>query len=204
MTHRTGRPAAGAAPLMVAFALLGSAALVPVAAAAQAAAPSPAATSTPAPAAGTAINVTTAAANAVTSAATSAMTSTASTPMSSPAAAAPALPAPAHPVEGPSFMPMALALAAILGLIGAALWIMRRIGLAPRSGTSQLRLVTQLALGPRERVVIVEAGERWWMLGVGASGITRLGSMPKGESAGAEAPVASFNALLARMRAGAP
>jgi flagellar protein FliO/FliZ len=99
-------------------------------------------------------------------------------------------------------MPMALSLVFILALIGGALWVMRRMGLAPRNGTSQLRLVTQLALGPRDRVVIVEAGERWWMLGVGAGGITRLGSMPKGEATGAEVPVASFNALLARMRAG--
>ncbi len=117
-----------------------------------------------------------------------------------PAAAAQA--AAVHPVDGPSFMPMALSLVFILALIGGALWVMRRMGLAPRNGTSQLRLVTQLALGPRDRVVIVEAGERWWMLGVGAGGITRLGSMPKGESVGAEVPVASFNALLARMRAG--
>lgn len=110
--------------------------------------------------------------------------------------------APAAPIEGPSFVPMALALVLILGLLGAALWVLRRAGFAPRGGSSQLRLVTQLALGPRERVVIVEAGERWWLLGVGASGVTRLGSLPKGEASASTLPPASFGTLLEKLRAG--
>jgi flagellar protein FliO/FliZ len=106
-------------------------------------------------------------------------------------------------IEGPSFTPMALALVLVLGLIGAAVWVLRRTGIAPRAGSSQLRLVTQLALGPRERVVVVEAGERWLVLGVGAGGITRLGTMPKAESAVAgTAPPPSFGALLDKLRGG--
>jgi len=110
--------------------------------------------------------------------------------------------APAAPIEGPSFVPMALALVLVLGLLGAALWVLRRAGFAPRGGSSQLRLVTQLALGPRERVVIVEAGERWWLLGVSASGVTRLGSLPKGEAGASALPPASFGTLLEKLRAG--
>lgn len=111
--------------------------------------------------------------------------------------------APAAPLEGPSFVPMALALVLVLGLLGAALWVLRRAGFAPRGGSTQLRLVTQLALGPRERVVIVEAGERWWLLGVGANGVTRLGSLPKGEASTSALPAApSFGALFEKLRAG--
>jgi len=109
----------------------------------------------------------------------------------------------AHPVDGPSYVPMALALLFVLGFIGAALWVLRRTGIAPRGGNGHLRMVTQLALGPRERVVIVEVGERWWLLGVGAGGITRLGSVPKGQTALPEVPAASFSALLERLRGGA-
>jgi len=93
-----------------------------------------------------------------------------------------------------------MALLLVLGLIGAALWVLRRTGIAPRGGGGQLRVVTQLALGPRERVVIVEVGERWWLLGVGAGGITRLGSVPKGEASASEVPVASFGALFEKLR----
>ena len=107
-------------------------------------------------------------------------------------------------VEGPSMMPMALALVFVLGLMAAAAWVLRRSGLAPRAGTSHLKVVSQLALGPRERVVIVEAGDRWLLLGVGAGGITRLGTMPRTEGAGNEAPAASFGALLGKLRGGTP
>ena len=101
-------------------------------------------------------------------------------------------------------MPMALALVFILGLMAAAAWLLRRSGLAPRTGTSHLKVVSQLALGPRERVVIVEAGDRWLLLGVGAGGITRLGTMPRSANAGTEAPAASFGALLDKLRGGTP
>jgi flagellar protein FliO/FliZ len=98
---------------------------------------------------------------------------------------------------------MAAALLLVLALLGAALWVMRRAGIAPaRGASSHLRLVAQMALGPRERVVIVDAGGRWWLLGVGAGGITRLGSMPRGESNTAEAPAASFGALFDKLRGG--
>ncbi len=107
-----------------------------------------------------------------------------------------------HPIEGPSFMPMVLALLLVLGLIAAAVWVMRRAGIAPRGSSAALKLVTQLPLGPRERVVIVEAGERWFLLGVGAGGITRLGTLPRGESAAGDAPAPNFGALLEKLRGG--
>ena len=106
------------------------------------------------------------------------------------------------PVEGPSFTPMVLALVFVLGLMGAAVWILRRAGIAPRTNTGHLKIVSQLALGPRERVLIVEAGDRWLLLGVGAGGISRLGTMARAETPAAEAPPANFAALLGRLRGG--
>jgi flagellar protein FliO/FliZ len=112
-------------------------------------------------------------------------------------------PAAAHPVDGPSFAPMGVALLVVLALMVAVLWVLRRVGLAPRAGNAKLlRIVSQLSLGPRERVVIVEAGDRWLLLGVGTGGISRLGSLPKGESAGAPAAPAAFGTLLEKLRKG--
>ncbi len=114
-----------------------------------------------------------------------------------------AAPAAPHPVEGPSLMPMIGALFLVLALLGAAVWVLRRTGIAPRGAGNTLRMVGQLALGPRERVVIVEVGDRWWMLGVGAGGVTRIGTLPKGETANAEShPATSFGTLLERLRKG--
>jgi len=96
-------------------------------------------------------------------------------PAAAPAAAAAAAGA-APPV--PSLMPLIVGFIAVIALIPAAAWLLRRTGLAKRSGGSGLRIAGQLALGPRERLVIVEAGDRRWLLGVGPGGITRLGTLP--------------------------
>jgi flagellar protein FliO/FliZ len=81
---------------------------------------------------------------------------------------------------GPSILPMLLMLLLVLAMIPVALWLMRRLGLGKPAGMAGLRLVTQLSVGQRERVVIVEAGDRWWLLGVSAAGVNRLGTMPRG------------------------
>jgi flagellar protein FliO/FliZ len=108
-----------------------------------------------------------------------------------------------HPVEGPSFTPMVVALLVVLGLMAAVLWVLRRTGLAPRpGGTQPMRLVSQLSLGPRERVVIVEVADRWLLLGVGTAGIARLGFVPKGETA-TPPPAVAFGTLIERLRKGA-
>jgi len=85
-------------------------------------------------------------------------------------------------------MPLAFGLVVVLALIPAAAWLLRRSGFAARAASSGMRVVGQLALGPRERVVIVEAGERRWVLGVSPAGITRLGTLPAGEPPCAAAP----------------
>ncbi len=103
----------------------------------------------------------------------------------------------------PSFLPMFTSLLIVLGLFAAAVWGLRRMGIAPRAGAGPMRVVSQLALGPRERVVIVEVGERWVLLGVGASGVTRLGTVAKGDVPASPQPGPAFGALLERLRGGA-
>lgn len=66
------------------------------------------------------------------------------------------------------------ALALVLGLIFALAWLVRRMpGLAGMRGGSSLRVVASLALGTRERLVVVEVGQTQLLLGTGAAG-TRL------------------------------
>ncbi len=110
---------------------------------------------------------------------------------------------PAAPgIAGPSLLPLLGGLIVVLAMIPAAAWLLRRAGIAQRPSVSGLRVVSQLALGPRERVVIVEAGERRWLLGVSAAGITRLGTLPPGSRAedapGAEPTPGRFADLIKR------
>jgi flagellar protein FliO/FliZ len=107
------------------------------------------------------------------------------------------------PAAGPSLTPLLTGLALVLGLIGAAAWLLRRAGLAQNVSSSGLRVVGQLALGPRERLVVIEVGDRRWLLGVSAAGIARLGTLPAGSEGGApSAPAAersSFADVIRRL-----
>jgi flagellar protein FliO/FliZ len=65
-----------------------------------------------------------------------------------------------------------------------------------------MRIVAQLPIGQRERLVVVEAGDRWLILGVTPSAISRVGTLPKGELPSSTAGGGSFAALLMHARRG--
>jgi flagellar protein FliO/FliZ len=112
------------------------------------------------------------------------------TPM--PAATAPA---------GPSLLPMLLVLVFVLALIPASIWLLKRLGGGSPSAAAGMKVVAQLPLGPRERLVVVEAGERWLLLGVTASSINRVGTLPRGALPAADA-TGGFAQLLSAARRG--
>ncbi|GAB4473041.1 MAG: flagellar biosynthetic protein FliO [Burkholderiaceae bacterium] len=102
--------------------------------------------------------------------------------------------------EAPSLAPMLVALGFVLALIPVSMWLLKRFGSAQPAAGAGLRVVAQLALGPRERIVIVEAGERWLLLGVTAASITRVGTLPKGDASALATTPSSFASLLARLQ----
>jgi flagellar protein FliO/FliZ len=105
---------------------------------------------------------------------------------------------------GPSLTPLLMGLLLVLALIGAAAWLLRRAGLAQPASASGLRVVTQIALGPRERLVIIEVADRRWLLGVSAAGIARLGTLPPGSEGSVPPPAGgerSFADIIRRLAA---
>jgi flagellar protein FliO/FliZ len=105
-------------------------------------------------------------------------------------------------MNGPSFTPLLLGLLFVLALIPAAAWVLRRAGLARPASRSGLRVVDQLPLGPRERLLIVEVGDRRWLLGLSPAGIQRLGTLPPGtgvDSPPEDAPGRSFADVIKRL-----
>jgi flagellar protein FliO/FliZ len=80
------------------------------------------------------------------------------------------------------FGQMLFGLAAVIGLVFALAWIARRLGVPGQSQSPLLRRIAVLAVGTRERVMIVEAGDQWLVLGVTAHSIQTLHTLPKGEA----------------------
>ena len=68
-------------------------------------------------------------------------------------------------------------LALVIALILGVAWLMRRTGAGSGSG-QLLRIVASQSLGARERVVVVEVGATWLLLGVAPGRVTRVGEMP--------------------------
>lgn len=92
---------------------------------------------------------------------------------------------------------MALALVLVVALIVALGWLLRRVQAMSGGGARpDLRVVATLALGVKERVVVVAVGDRHVLLGLSGQGMVALGEL---EHPLSEAPTTpSFAALLTR------
>lgn len=98
-----------------------------------------------------------------------------------------------------------LGLLFVLGLLLALVWLLKRLGVgnAQRRGGFYKVLATS-ALGPREKIVLVEVGDTWLVLGMTSNSINTLHSMPAGsiEIDSAQNAAASFAKLLDRVKTG--
>ncbi len=82
-----------------------------------------------------------------------------------------------------------LSLALILGGFVAVAWFARRY-LPGMGAQGVVKVVATTAVGPRERVVVVEVDDTWLMLGVGGGNVRLLHTLPK--------PAASANSRTER------
>lgn len=153
-------------------------------------------------------------------AATDAQAAPAAAVVAAPASAAPATPAstiagmparpaktvagvqqPAHaapPSAAGSIGGTMFALALVLGLIFGLAWLARRMpGMTGLRGNSGLRVVRSLALGTRERLVVVDVAGTQLLLGTGAGGTRLLHTLETPLADDAPAQPTLFAQLLA-------
>jgi flagellar protein FliO/FliZ len=101
------------------------------------------------------------------------------------------------------YLQMVVGLAIVLGLVGGAAWLLKRLSALPGTGAGLIRVIGAAAVGQRERVVLVEVGDTWLLLGVAPGQVRRLHSMSKAESpapAGVVVPAdQGFSIWLRRM-----
>jgi flagellar protein FliO/FliZ len=113
------------------------------------------------------------------------------------ARAADAVPAPGVGVG--SLLQMLLGLTVVLGAFFGVAWLIKRSGALGTGGKQVLKLVSTVAVGTRERVVVVEIGDQWIVAGVAPGCVNQLACLPRGEitaAATAAAPAASFAGFL--------
>ena len=65
-------------------------------------------------------------------------------------------------------------LALVIGLLFGALWIMRRVDGVGQAVGGQMRVVSSLGLGQRERAVLVSVGDQQILLGVAPGRVAAL------------------------------
>jgi flagellar protein FliO/FliZ len=115
------------------------------------------------------------------------------------ARAAEAMPGPGVGVG--SLLQMLLGLVVVLGAFFGVAWLIKRSGALGTGSKQVLKLVSTVAVGTRERVVVVEIGEQWIVAGVAPGCVSQLACLPRGEIAvpattATAAPSASFAGFL--------
>jgi flagellar protein FliO/FliZ len=103
-----------------------------------------------------------------------------------------ALAAPGVPMSDLSGVLLSLTL--VLGFIVAAAWLVRRMPLGVGRGNGPLKVLAALPLGPKERLVLVEARGEQLLIAVSPAGVFNVGAAAQGvrSDASAPAPPAQF------------
>ncbi|ODU35969.1 MAG: flagellar biosynthetic protein FliO [Thiobacillus sp. SCN 63-374] len=106
-------------------------------------------------------------------------------------------PTPAVSAAG-SLLQVFIGLVAVLLLIAATAWVAKRFGVTRGGASNVLQVISSASVGARERVVVVEVGESWLVVGVAPGSVNALTTLPKGTLPSPAAPglPASFAAGL--------
>ena len=81
---------------------------------------------------------------------------------------------PASPLSVGSLTQLTLSLIAIVALIFAISWALKRLRLAGPRGSGDIAVLDELALGPRDRIVLVRVGDAQVLVGVSAGSMVPL------------------------------
>jgi flagellar protein FliO/FliZ len=97
---------------------------------------------------------------------------------------------PANPVTIPqapgpstgSLLQTILALVLVLALLAGLAWAAKRYGPRVAGNSANLRMVGALNIGGRERIMVVEVGDQWIVVGASPGRVNALATMPKGDA----------------------
>lgn len=87
--------------------------------------------------------------------------------------------APASPVSAGGIFQVFFGLIVVLATVALVAWLLKCLAPGHISAGGALKLVGGIAVGPKERVVVVEVGDTWLILGVAPGQVSALHQMPK-------------------------
>lgn len=83
-------------------------------------------------------------------------------------------------VSSGSYLQATLALALIIAVLLGTAWLARKVSGGKVFGQGGMKVIGGVALGPRERLVLVEVGDTWLVIGLVPGQIRTLHRLPKG------------------------
>lgn len=92
------------------------------------------------------------------------------------------MPGSATPGAG-SLLQTILALVLVLALLLGLAWVMKRFGPRAMGASANVRLVGALNIGGRERIMVVEVGNQWIVVGASPGRVNALATMPRQDGA---------------------
>lgn len=90
------------------------------------------------------------------------------------------IPPPAAAVSSGSVLQVVLSLFLVLAAVVVVGWILKRINLPQQGAGNALKVISGVAVGQRERVVLLEVNDTWLIIGVAPGQVNALHTMPKG------------------------
>ena len=90
------------------------------------------------------------------------------------------------PSAAGSLVQTVLSLGFVIALLVGLAWLLKRFGPKHITGGTKVKLVGALSVGARERILVVEVGEQWIVVGASPGRMNALATMPRQESDEAE------------------
>ncbi len=108
---------------------------------------------------------------------------------------------PVPPTSFASLLQVLFGLGMVLAAIAATAWLLKRLSPGQVSSSGALRVVGGVAVGPKERVVLVDVGETRLVLGVAPGHVSTLLQIPRPVEAVAQNPDPVASQFYDRLKA---